>query len=94
MGSFNENIALLTKHILRLDPDYSNFQVDPYQNENNYIFSLQGLATLNTANRELYKFMISIRIKINVADGKLLRNDAVKIEDIIAVDFIKIKIFI
>lgn len=93
LDSFNNNIAMLTNNILRLEPNYSNTQTDLNYDDSKYIFSLQGNAVLKTQNQERMNFIMSFRVFINVSSGSNIREQGARMEDVVSVDFIKIKIF-
>jgi hypothetical protein len=77
-------------HVINLEPNYNNYQVDLYSDEHKYIFSTTGTCVLNTPNKDKLNFIISFRICL---DFSQIRNNHVKIEEVISVDFIKIKIY-
>ena len=93
INSFENNLSLLTNHVISLDPFYDNSQIDFVPDEGKYIFSLKGQSTLNTPNREILKFISSIRICLNLTEENRIRKESVKLEEIINIDFVKIKIF-
>jgi hypothetical protein len=86
-------MSLLTNYVLRLDPNYNNYQIDVVQEEHKYIFSVQGVSTLNTPNKDLMNFMISFRVYLNLGNGSPIRNDGAKLENVISVDYIKLRIY-
>jgi hypothetical protein len=92
LDSFNNNIAMLTNFVIRLDPCYNNYQLDIVQEEQKYIFSVQGSSTLNTPNQDVLNFIMSIRIFINVGKDSPIRTDGMKLENVVSVDYIKLKI--
>ena len=86
-------MSLLTNHILRLDPEFDNYQIDVVHEEQKYIFSVQGRCTLNTPNKDMMNFIMSFRIFLNIGKQSPIRNDEVKLENIISVDYIKLRVY-
>jgi hypothetical protein len=84
---------MLTNHIIALNPFYDNCQIDFLPEEMKYIFSLRGKSILNNPNRDILNFIVSLRICLNLKDDGKIRSDIVKLEEIVNVDFVKIKIF-
>lgn len=82
----------MSTFIINLSPDYSNYQIDYQANEHKYIFSVSGNCTLNTPNKEVMNFVISFRIGVINVNDEILREDKFKIDELILVDFIKIKV--
>jgi len=72
---------------------YENSQIDFLPEEGKYIFSLKGNTRLNTPNIEILNFIVSLRICLNLNDEDRIRSDSVKLEEIVNIDFVKIKIF-
>lgn len=93
LDSFNNNLMLLMNYVVRLDPNYSNYQVDMNTEGSNYVFSLNGTSVLNTPNQDILNFILSFRVCFNLSNGNLIRSDSVKLQNLVTVDFIKIKIF-
>jgi hypothetical protein len=93
LNSFQNNVSILNNFVTKFDPEYSNYQIDLNIAESKYIFSLAGTCVLNSPNKETFNFIVSIRICLNFSNGSALRNDSLKLEELISVDFIKIKIF-
>jgi len=64
-----------------------------------YIFSIQGSATLKTPNLDVMNFILSFRVCLNseAREDNLQDNDIRtefnSLEEILSIDFIKIKIF-
>ena len=61
--------------------------------EQKYIFSVQGRCTLNTPNKDMMNFIMSFRIFLNIGKHSPIRNDEVKLENIISVDYIKLRVY-
>jgi hypothetical protein len=93
MNSFENNLATLTNHIISLDAFYDNCQIDFLPEEMKYIFSLRGNAVLNTPNGDILNFIVSLRICLNLNDESKIRSDSARLEEIVNIDFVKIKIF-
>ncbi len=89
--NFKNNLSILNNFVLNLSPDYSTCQLDVF-NDFSYILSFNGTAILNP-NKELLKFIISIKINFNFKDGILDFTDQQRVENVISIDFIKLKIF-
>ena len=84
---------MMTNHIISMDPFYDNSQIDFLPEEAKYIISLKGKSILNSPNRDVLNFIVSIRICLNLNEDSRIRSDSIKLEEIIYIDFIKLKIF-
>lgn len=89
LDNFQNNLALITNHIKSFEPDYNNYQFDLQDLHCKYIFSITGKVNMNTEKEEQMNFIMSLRIFLNVNSVRYGH----KLEDIISVDYLKIKIF-
>jgi hypothetical protein len=80
---------MLNEHITEFIPNYEQYQIDPYEEQNKYDFSLTGVCILKPITEKNMNFTLSLRICINI---NAVSDINVKIEDIISVELIKIKI--
>lgn len=89
--NFKNNLSTLTNFVQTITPDYTTCQVDIFDDVS-YILSFNGTAILNP-NREVLKFVISMKINFNFKDENFEMNEQLRIQNIISIDFIKLKIF-
>jgi hypothetical protein len=84
VGSFNDNLNILTNSVQFFEPNYNNNQLDIL--EDRYVFSLSGKCQL--VNNNILDFVISFKINMN----SYISQQVSRLEQLVCLDFIKIKI--
>ena len=79
---------MLNAYIMKFEPDYNKNQIDLLPNEHSYVFSISGTCELNTQQKEILPFILSLKINLNAN----YNNGEIQIEEILMIDYIKLKI--